>query len=71
MCYGGEAEGRGPNFFMPSIVKKTTSDMKFMSDETFGRVAFPVAFGTEEEAVHLANDTDLGLAGYFYTENIS
>lgn len=71
LCHGGEAENRGPNFFLPSIVKKTSSDMRFMTDETFGPLAFFVAFDTEEEALQMANDTEFGLAGYFYTENIS
>ncbi|RSL90296.1 hypothetical protein BHE90_010449 [Fusarium euwallaceae] len=71
LCHGGEAQGRGPNFFLPSIVKDTTKEMKFHDDETFGPLAFFVAFDTEEEAIRIANDSDLGLAGYFYTENIS
>ena len=45
--------------------------MQFMREETFGPLAFLVPFETEEEAVRLANDTDVGLAAYFYTENIS
>ncbi|RSL40961.1 hypothetical protein CEP53_013050 [Fusarium sp. AF-6] len=71
LCHGGEAQGRGPNFFLLSIVKDTTKEMKFHDDETFGPLAFFVAFDTEEEAIRIANDSDLGLAGYFYTENIS
>ncbi|VUC32186.1 unnamed protein product, partial [Clonostachys rosea] len=71
LAYGGEAKERGPNFFLPSIVKDTNKDMQFMLDETFRPLACIVAFDTEEEAIALANDTDFGLAGYFYTENIS
>lgn len=68
--HGGESDN-GPNFFLPSIVTGTTKDMKFHSDETFGPLAFFVPFETEEEAIQIANDSELGLAGYFYTENIS
>ena len=45
--------------------------MLFMRQETFGPLAFLVPFDTEEEVVALANDTDAGLAAYFYTEDIS
>lgn len=69
--HGGEREGAGPNFFLPSIVTGTSGDMKFLSDETFGPLAFFVPFETEEEALRIANDTEYGLAGYFYTEDIS
>jgi succinate-semialdehyde dehydrogenase/glutarate-semialdehyde dehydrogenase len=45
--------------------------MLFMREETFGPLAFLVPFDTEDEVVALANDTDAGLAAYFYTEDIS
>lgn len=45
--------------------------MKFMSEETFGPLAFLVSFETEEEVIKMANTSDVGLAAYFYTEDIS
>lgn len=69
--HGGEANERGPNFFLPSVVTGGKDGMKFLKEETFGPLAFLIPFETEEEAIREANDTDFGLAGYFYTENIS
>lgn len=45
--------------------------MRFMTEETFGPLAFLVPFKSEEEVIRLANSADVGLAGYFYTEDIS
>lgn len=61
----------GPNFIPPTIVKGATLGMKFANEETFGPLACLISFKTEEEAVKMANQSDLGLAGYFYTENVS
>ena len=70
---GGKEAARheGPNFFPPTVVTGTKVNMKFMYEETFGPIAFLVPFETEQEAIRLANDTDVGLAAYFYTEDIS
>lgn len=68
---GHDIPSRGPNFFPPTIVKGTTPDMKFRTEETFGPLAFLVPFETEDEAVRMANDSEMGLAGYFYTQDIS
>lgn len=67
------ANGVGPNFVKPTIIKVASGseNMKFTNDETFGPLAFLVPFETEEEAIRAANNTDVGLASYFYTENIS
>ena len=46
------------------------ADMRFMKEEIFGPVAPVFKFETEEEAVRLANDTEFGLAAYFYTGNL-
>lgn len=69
----GHSEGNdlGPNFFAPKIITSATKDMLFMRQETFGPLAFLVPFDTDDEAIHLANDTAAGLAAYFYTEDIS
>lgn len=67
----GNKTAYGPNFFPPTIIKNARPEMLFMKQETFGPVAFLVPFDTDEEALSLANDTDAGLAAYFYTEDIS
>lgn len=61
----------GPNFFPPTIVTGASEGMQFMTEETFGPIAFLIPFETEEEAIQMANDSDVGLAAYFYTEDIS
>ncbi|KAK5169522.1 uncharacterized protein LTR77_005498 [Saxophila tyrrhenica] len=61
----------GPNFFPPTIVTGASPDMIFMKEETFGPLAFLVPFETDEEVIAMANQTNAGLASYFYTENIS
>ena len=70
---GGKEAARhhGPNFFPPTVVTGGAAGMRFMQEETFGPLAFLVPFETEAEAIALANDTDVGLAAYFYTEDIS
>jgi succinate-semialdehyde dehydrogenase / glutarate-semialdehyde dehydrogenase len=66
---GGEAlEG---NFMKPTIINKMTSSMRIASEETFGPVAAIFPFKTEDEAVKLANNVAVGLAGYLYTKDIS
>ncbi|OAP53716.1 hypothetical protein AYL99_12107 [Fonsecaea erecta] len=74
IIYGGPTNGIsewGPNFFPPTIIKGATKDMLFMEQETFGPLAFLVPFDTDDEAITLANNTNTGLAAYFYTESIS
>lgn len=61
----------GPNFYPPTIVTRANTDMLFIKQETFGPLAFLVPFDTEQHVISLANDTDAGLAAYFYTEDIS
>lgn len=60
----------GELFFAPTIVSDLTPDMKLYTDEVFGPVISIIKFKDEEEAVKKANDTQRGLAGYFYTENL-
>ena len=69
---GGERErALGENFFSPTVLSNVTSDMIFTKEEIFGPVAPLIRFSDEEDVVNLANGTPAGLAGYFYTENIS
>ena len=60
----------GGNFFEPTILRDVTSDMKVAREETFGPLAPLFRFETEEEAIKQANDTEFGLACYFYTRDI-
>ncbi len=67
---GGQGSELGDCFFEPTILTGATSDMRVFREEIFGPVAPVASFRTEEEAVALANDTEVGLACYFYTRDI-
>jgi len=60
----------GGNFFEPTIITGVTTQMTVAREETFGPVAPLFKFKTEEEAIAMANDTEFGLACYFYTRDI-
>lgn len=60
----------GGNFFEPTILRDVTTKMAVAREETFGPVAPLFRFSTEEEAIRMANDTEFGLACYFYTRDI-
>ena len=65
---GGKA--LGGNFFEPTLIRDVTADMAVAREETFGPVAPLFRFKTEEEAIEMANNTEFGLACYFYTRDI-
>jgi succinate-semialdehyde dehydrogenase/glutarate-semialdehyde dehydrogenase len=67
---GGKRHSLGGSFFEPTVISGAKPDMKFMKEEIFGPVAPVFRFETEEEAVALANDTEFGLACYFYTGDL-
>jgi succinate-semialdehyde dehydrogenase / glutarate-semialdehyde dehydrogenase len=67
---GGRRHGLGHGFFEPTIVTEVTSRMKFAKEETFGPVAPLFRFSSDDEVVRLANDTEFGLAAYFYSRDI-
>ncbi|PWJ76965.1 succinate semialdehyde dehydrogenase [Pseudaminobacter salicylatoxidans] len=67
---GGKRHALGGSFFEPTVISGATTDMKFMKEEIFGPIAPVFKFETEEEAVALANDTEFGLASYFYTGDL-
>ncbi|MCO6391997.1 succinate-semialdehyde dehydrogenase [Aliihoeflea aestuarii] len=67
---GGNRHELGGSFFQPTVIADAKPDMKFMKDEIFGPVAPVFRFEKEEEAVELANDTEFGLACYFYTGDL-
>ena len=67
---GGERHELGGTFFQPTILCDVTPNMLVAKEETFGPVAPIFRFQTDEEAVQMANDTEFGLASYFYTRDI-
>lgn len=66
---GGKPHELGGNFFEPTIVADVTQDMRLANEEIFGPIAPLFRFETEEEAVAIANDTEYGLAAYFFTQD--
>ncbi|HMT13169.1 MAG TPA: NAD-dependent succinate-semialdehyde dehydrogenase [Aestuariivirga sp.] len=60
----------GGNFFEPTLITGVTPEMAVAREETFGPVAPLFRFTTEEQAIAMANDTEFGLACYFYTRDI-
>ena len=67
---GGSRHELGGQFFQPTILADVTSDMKVAHEETFGPVAPLFRFDTEEEAIQMANNTEFGLASYFFSRDI-
>ncbi len=67
---GGKRHELGHSFFEPTIVADVTSDMRVASEETFGPLAPLFRFKTDEEVLAMANDTEFGLAAYFYARYI-
>jgi succinate-semialdehyde dehydrogenase/glutarate-semialdehyde dehydrogenase len=67
---GGKRHALGGSFFEPTVIAEATPDMMFMKEEIFGPVAPVFRFESEDEAISLANDTEFGLACYFYTGNL-
>jgi succinate-semialdehyde dehydrogenase / glutarate-semialdehyde dehydrogenase len=67
---GGRRHALGGQFYEPTILADVTPDMKVAVEETFGPVAPVFRFKTEEEALAMANDTEFGLAAYFYSRDI-
>ena len=68
---GGARHALGGTFFQPTILVDVNSTMLVAREETFGPVAPLFRFKSEEEALRLANDTEFGLAGYFYTRDLA
>ena len=67
---GGKRAAQGGSFFEPTVLTDVTTDMVITKEETFGPVAPLYRFKTEAEAVKMANDTEFGLASYFYSRDI-
>jgi len=67
---GGKRHSLGHGFFEPTILTGVTTAMKVARDETFGPVAPLFRFSSDEEVIRMANDTEFGLAAYFYSRDI-
>jgi succinate-semialdehyde dehydrogenase / glutarate-semialdehyde dehydrogenase len=68
---GGKSVSGAGTFYSPTILTGVTEDMMIMHEETFGPVAPLVKFKTEADAIRIANDTEFGLASYFYSRDIA
>jgi succinate-semialdehyde dehydrogenase/glutarate-semialdehyde dehydrogenase len=67
---GGARSELGPCYFMPTVLTGVTPEMAVFRNEIFGPVAPVTTFADEADAIELANDTEFGLASYFYTRDI-
>lgn len=67
---GGKRHPLGKTFFEPTLLANVTTDMKVTHEEIFGPVAPLFRFETEEQAIKMANDTEFGLAAYFFTRDM-
>jgi succinate-semialdehyde dehydrogenase/glutarate-semialdehyde dehydrogenase len=67
---GGKRHSRGGTFYEPTVLADVTTAMRLTREETFGPVAPLFRFDTEDEAVRMANDTEYGLASYFYSRDV-
>lgn len=67
---GGKRHEKGLTFFEPTVLAGVTPSMLVAKEETFGPIAPLFRFETEEDAVQMANDTEYGLASYFYTRDL-
>jgi succinate-semialdehyde dehydrogenase / glutarate-semialdehyde dehydrogenase len=71
IALGGKRHALGGTFFEPTIITGVRPSMMVAREETFGPVAPIFAFKDEKEAVRMANDTEFGLASYFYTRDLA
>lgn len=67
---GGANHQLGKLFFQPTVIEDCNRKMALFSEEIFGPVSAIYKFTTDEEAIELANDTEYGLAAYFFTQNL-
>jgi succinate-semialdehyde dehydrogenase/glutarate-semialdehyde dehydrogenase len=67
---GGQRHALGGQFFEPTVISGATADMLVAREETFGPLAPIFAFDSEDEVIAAANDTEFGLAAYFYSRDI-
>lgn len=67
---GGKRHELGHNFFEPTLVTNVIPEMRLANEEIFGPIAAVQSFKTEEEAIERANDTEFGLAAYFFSRDV-
>lgn len=70
VCGGSRVSGHG-SFFEPTVLTNVSPKSALTSEETFGPLAALFKFDTEEDVIEEANNTDVGLGGYFYTQDVS
>lgn len=70
LTIGGNSE-KSENFYPPTILAEVTGEMDIFNEEIFGPVAPIIRFHSEQQAIDMANDTEYGLAAYFYTQDVS
>lgn len=68
---GGKRHALGGTYFQPTVMTNVTADMQVAKEETFGPLAPLIKFEREVDVVREANDTEFGLASYFYTQNLN
>jgi succinate-semialdehyde dehydrogenase/glutarate-semialdehyde dehydrogenase len=71
LALGGKRHALGGTFFQPTVISGATPQMALAREETFGPVAPLFRFGSEAEAIEMANDTEFGLASYCYTRDLA
>lgn len=71
VAVGGERHPAGERFYQPTLVTDVKAGMAVLSEETFGPLAAVVRFTDEAEAIRMANDSDVGLAAYVFTQDSS
>lgn len=67
---GAEKHPAGKLFYQPSVIENCSHEMAISKEEIFGPVSAIYKFSTQEEAIQLANDTEYGLAAYFFTQDL-
>ena len=67
---GGKRHALGGTFYEPTVLADVRPDMAVVREEVFGPVAPLICFASDEEAIEMANDTEFGLAGYFFTRDL-
>src|SRR5690606_1894334 len=70
IAVGGQAHELGGRYFQPTVLSDIQEDMLCMREETFGPLAPVIKFTDENHVVELANNTEYGLASYFYSRDV-
>lgn len=68
---GGERHALGGTWFQPTVISGVSPDALLAHDETFAPLAAIIPFATEDQAITLANDSEFGLAAYFYSRDLA